>query len=135
MSYTFKFDEAVGCFFVRWTGTITAGEYHSIYRMARGQPWFREGLKRIHDSRNAVLAFTPTDVLSQARTFDVVAPEFGEVRGAIIMSRAEDMVLLRTFVGASEKAQTFVKIFDNYDDARAWAGLPEDYPDPFEDDW
>ena len=116
-------------------GTITAGEYHSYYRIILARPWFRAGLKRIHDSRDAVMAFTPTDVLSQAKTYETVAASFGEDRGAIIFSRTEDKRLLQTFLGASVKAQGFVKIFDNYDAARAWVGLPEDYGDPFQDTW
>ncbi len=50
-------------------------------------------------------------------------------------SGAEDMQLLSTFVGALAKAQDSHGYFDNYEAARAWVGLPDDYPDPFEDEW
>ena len=65
----------------------------------------------------------------------MVASVFGEGKGAILVSGAEDMRLLRTFVGASEKARGVIDFFYDYDDARAWIELPEDYPDPFEDEW
>ena len=46
-----------------------------------------------------------------------------------------DTLLPRTFVGTSRKSQSLVEIFDNYEAARAWVGLPHDYPDPFEEVW
>ena len=59
-----------------------------------------------------------------------------EDRGRVSRFRgAEDMQLMKTFAGASVKARGSVEYFDNYDAARAWAELPEDYPDPFEDTW
>ncbi|MFP6742717.1 MAG: hypothetical protein VCD33_14020 [Alphaproteobacteria bacterium] len=116
-------------------GTITAGEYHSYYRIIVASPWFRAGLKRIHDCRGAVMTFTPTEVLSQASTYDTMAAAFGEDRGALIFGGAEGTKLMRAFLDASTKVQGFVEIFDNYADARTWVGLPEDCPDPFVDAW
>ncbi len=135
MAIAFRFDEAVGCYFVRWTGTITAEEYRSYYRIVLDKPWFRTGLNAIHDARNAVNEFMQSDVLTMANTYDMVASMYGEGKGAILVSSVEDKQLLGTFVGASVKAIGFFEFFDNYDDARAWVGLPEDYSDPFEDTW
>ena len=135
MSFAFKFDEAVGCYFVRWTGTITAEEYNSYFKIVLAKPWFQQGLNDMHDARDAVIEFMRTDVLLQAHTYDMVASAFGEAKSAVLVTGAENMRLMRTFVGASVEAKGFVETFDNYDDARAWVGLPEDYPDPFEDAW
>ena len=135
MAITIIFDEAVDCYFVRWTGTITSAEYQSSYRIILGRPWFRTELNVIHDWRNAVMEFTRTDVLAKANTFDTVASAFGEIISAVLVSGAEDKQLMSAFVDASVKAQGSVEYFDNYDAARAWAELPEDYPDPFEDTW
>ena len=135
MAMTIKFDEAVGCYFVRWTGTVTAWEYSSYRGIVLARPWFRKGLNDIHDTRNAVLEFTRTDVLIEANSYDMIASAFGDGKGAVLVSGVENTRLLRTLVGASVKAQGFIKFFDNYDNARAWVGLPEDYPDPFEDAW
>ena len=135
MAMAFKFDEAVGCYFVRWTGTITAEEYQSHFRVVHAKPWFRKGLNAIHDRRNAVIGFERADVLTKARTFDMIAPAYGDIKSAVLVSGAEDMRLMSAFVGASVKAQGSVDYFDNYNDARAWVELPEDYPDPFEDAW
>ena len=135
MAIAIKFDESVGCYFVRWTGAITAEEYQSSYRIVFAKPWFKTGLNAIHDNRNAVMEFVRTDVLTKAHTYDMVASVFGEGKGASLVSSVEDKRLLETFVSASVKAKDMVKIFVNYDDARAWVGLPEDYPDPSEDAW
>ena len=78
MAIAIKFDEAVGCYFVRWTGNVTAEEYHSEYKMVVNQPWFRKGLPAIHDRRNATMEFTQMDVLTKAGTWDMVASIFGE---------------------------------------------------------
>ena len=78
---------------------------------------------------------TLADVFTKADTYDMVARAFGDGKGAFLVSEAQDMRLWRKGIGASVEARDLVKIFDNYDDARAWVGLPEDYPDPFEDEW
>ncbi len=135
MAIAIKFDEAVGCYFIRWTGTITAKEYLSHFRIVLDRPWFRKGLNAIHDRRNAVLEFVLKDVLTKANTYDMIALAFGETKRAVLVSGVEDMQLMRMFVSASKKAMGVVEYFDSYDDARAWVGLPEDYPDPFEDAW
>ena len=135
MAMTIIFDEAVDCYFVRWTGTITSAEYQSSYRIILGRPWFGKDLNVIHDWRNTVMEFTRTDVLAKANTFDTVASAFGEMISAVLVSGAEDKQLMSAFVGASVKARDSVEYFDSYDDARAWVGLPEDYPDPFKVAW
>ena len=135
MAMAIKIDEAVGCYFVRWAGTVTAEEFQAYYRIVFAEPWFREGLNVIHDGRNAVIEFSRTDVLDSAHTYDMVASAFGDCRIAKLLTDAEETRLLQTFIGASAKAKGVVEIFDNYDDARAWVGLPEDYPDPFKDEW
>ena len=65
----------------------------------------------------------------------MIASVYGGIKSAVLVSGAEDMRLMSAFVGASVKAQGSVDYFDNYDDAKAWVGLPEDYPDSFEDAW
>ena len=135
MAIAIKFDEAAGCYFVRWTGAITAEEYQSHFRTVIAEPWFRKGLNEIGDWRNGVIGFTRTDILTKAGTYDMIASAFGESKGAVLVSGVEDKLFLSTFQGASVKAIGVVKFFLNYDDARAWVGLPEDYPDPFEDTW
>ena len=135
MAIAIKFDESIGCYFVRWTGTITAEEYLSYYRIVLAKPWFRPDLNAIHDGRSAVMEFIQSDVLTMANTYDMVASMYGRGKGAILVSGVENKRLLSTFVGASVKAVGFFEIFDNYDDARAWVGLPKDYSDPFEDSW
>ena len=72
------------------------------------------------------------DTLTMADAYDLVAPAFGEGRGAILVNGSDDMRLLKRGVGASAKARDLVRVFYNYDAARAWLALPEDYPDPFE---
>ena len=135
MAFAIKFDESVSCCFFLWTGTVTAEEYLTYYRKVLAEPWFRKGLNAIHDRRDAVLEFVQSDVLTQANTWDMIASVFGESKCAVLVSGVEDKRLLETFVGASMKAVGLVKIVENYDDARAWVGLPEDYPDPFGDAW
>ena len=53
MAMVFKSDEAVGCSFVRWTGTVTAEAFQSNDRTVFTEPWFRKGLSVIHDGRQA----------------------------------------------------------------------------------
>ncbi len=78
---------------------------------------------------------TPTtDIpVTKANIDDIVASAFGEGNGAILVRSGADMRLLKRGLGASVESCGLVKILYNYDAARAWVGLPEDYPDPFED--
>ena len=135
MAIAFKFDEAAGCYFVSWTGTIPVDEYYSHFRTVIAKPWFRKELNVIHDLRNAGLESVRANVLTKSLAYDSVASEFGDGTGAVLVSGVADKRFLSLFVTASVKARGLVESFDNDDDARTWAGLPEDYPDPFEDAW
>ena len=135
MAIAFKFYEAAGCYFVSWTGTIPVDEYYSYFRTVIAKPWFRKELNVIHDLRSAGMESVRANVLTKSLAYDSVASEFGDGKGAVLVSSVEDKGFLSLFVTASVKAKGLVESFDNYDDARAYVGLPEDYPDPFEDEW
>ena len=131
MSWSISFDETVECCFVRWTGDLNLKVLWAFMRAVVGQPWFRPGLNVLHDFRDATAAPLDTEVRRLGSAFQSIKPAFGDSgRVALLVPKPEDLHLTQTYTSLARGSGREFEAFTDWNDARTWLGLGDDYVPP-----
>ena len=132
MAHEIAVDEAVNCYFVRWTGIVQVDEMRAIYREIAGLSWFRAGLNCLNDLQQADVRIDQSEIFGISDLQEFTGPMFGSGRVAAVVSddRTYDLVLsMNTVTRSPERPR---EIFRDYAAAKSWLGLPADYIGPFD---
>lgn len=95
------------------------------------EPWFRPGLKVLHDFRSATAGPESSDVSSAAKLYNTIKGAFGKGKIAILVPDCGVATPAQMFVFLANGTNRLIKVFTACDQAMNWLGLPENYPDPF----
>ena len=132
MPHEIAVDEAVNCYFVRWTGEIEAAELRAFYYDLARLPWFRSGLNCLADMRQASFRTSASDRSLMIQLQRLASTMFGTGRVATVVSDQQTYnyaISIDSLTGSPERPR---KIFRDYEAARAWLGLPVDYVSPLD---
>ena len=132
MAHEIAIDEALNCYFVRWTGVVDASELRAIYNEIARLPWFRPGLNCLNDLRQADARVDQSDIWMFSDLQNFAGPMFGSGRVAAVVSDDRTYNLVRTMNTVTKSPERTREVFRDYEAAKAWLGLPADYVGPFE---
>ena len=130
MPKTIRFDHAVGCYFVRWTGRVHAEDVISFFGEIVRHPEFRFGMNALHDFRDAVVDLSQEDLDAIARSYAEVRPAFGDGKVAFLVTSDLSFDAARFFLTLADLEPGLIGVYRDYELARAWLGLPAGYEDP-----
>ncbi len=133
MPYILKSDDALGCIFIRWSGTFSSEEGAAHYREIAGYESFQKGAYLFHDTRLVDVDVTTSEVEKMARApSPKVDPDV--VRKVAILSSSDlGFGMMRMLASMRERPGLVLNVFRDLEEAKAWLGLPADLGDPFED--
>ena len=132
MPHEIKLDDEVGCYFVHWTGAVELSEVSVVQTELAKMDWFRTGLNALYDFRIAKLRLTRSDILKAAQARTMTATMYGAGRVACVVHGKVAGALLRTFARVVTTAERHLRVFTDYEAAKAWLGLPAHYATPFD---
>ena len=133
MPYILKSDDALGCIFIRWSGTFSSEEGAAHYREIAGYESFQKGAHLFHDTR-LVDVDVPTSEIRKVATAPSpkVDPDVAR-KVAILASSDFGFGMMRMLALMRERPGLVLDVFRDLEEAKAWLGLPADLGDPFED--
>ncbi len=133
MPYILKNADALGCIFIRWSGTFSSEEGAAHYREISGYEIFQKGAHLFHDTR-LVDVDVPTSEVQKVAT--AASPKVGPdiVRKVAILASSDfGFGMMRMLASMRERPGLVLDVFRDLEEAKAWLGLPADPGDPFED--
>ncbi len=131
MRKTIRFDHPVGCYFAMWTGRIHAEDVISFFGEIVRHPEFRSGMNGLHDCRDAVFDHSQEDLDAIARSYAEARPAIGDGKVAVLVKADLRFDAARVFLTLADLKPGLMGVYRDYEQARAWLGLPVDYVGPF----
>ena len=133
MPYILKSDDALGCIFIRWSGTFSSEEGAAHYREIAGYESFQKGAHLFHDTR-LVDVDVPTSEIQKVATAASPKVDPDIVRKVAILASSDfGFGMMRMLALMRERPGLVLNVFRDLEEAKAWLGLPADLGDPFED--
>ena len=133
MPYILKSNDALGCIFIRWSGTFSSEEGAAHYREIAGYESFQRGSHLFHDAR-LVDVGVPTSEIEKVATAASPKVDSGVVRKVAILASSDvGFGMMRMLASMRERPGLVLNVFRDLEEAKAWLGLPADLGDPFED--
>ncbi len=133
MPYILKSDDALGCIFIRWSGTFSYEEGAAYYREIAGYESFQQGSHLFHDVRLVDLD-VPTNEIHKVATAASPKVDPDVVRKVAVLTSSDmGFGMMRMLVSMRERPGLVLNVFRDLEEAKAWLGLPADLGDPFED--
>ncbi len=133
MPYILKSDDALGCIFIRWSGTFSSEEGAAHYREIAGYESFQKGAHLFHDTR-LVDVDVPTSEVRKVATAPSSKVDPDVVRKVAILASSDlGFGMMRMLAVMRERPGLVLNVFRDLEEAKAWLGLPADLGDPFED--
>ncbi len=132
MAHEIAVDEAMNCYFVRWTGVVEADELSAFYRNFARLPWFRPGLSCLADMRQAIFRTSRPETWLITDLQKFAASMFGTGRVAAVISDHETENFVRSVNSLTSSPERPREVFRDYEAAKAWLELPVDYVSPLD---
>ncbi len=133
MPYILKSEDALGCIFIRWSGTFSYEEGAAHYREIAGYESFQKGAHLFHDTR-LVDVDVPTSEVQKAATAASPKVDPAIVRKVAILASSDvGFGMMRMLASMRERPGLVLNVFRDLEETKAWLGLPADLGDPFED--
>ena len=130
MSFVYKIDMAAGVLCKRGVGEVTADDLRKQLMEEIGHPDFHPGLDKILDYRRLQLCLSLAEVEELALIFRRFGQVIGDSRWAVVSDLDQVHDLMWKFIGFFNSARVQVKVFRDFEQARAWLGLAEDFQCP-----
>ena len=133
MPYILKSEDALGCIFIRWSGTFSSEEGAAHYREIAGYESFQQGSHLFHDVR-LVDVDVPTNEIQKVATAASPKVDPDVVRKVAVLTSSDmGFGMMRMLASMRERPGLVLNVFRDLEEAKAWLGLPADLGDPFED--
>ena len=133
MPYILKSDDALGCIFIRWSGTFSYEEGAAHYREIAGYESFQQGSHLFHDIRLVDVNVPAVEVRKVATAASPKVDPNIVRKVAILTSSRLGFGMMRMLASMRERPGLALNVFRDLEEANAWLGLPADFGDPFED--
>jgi hypothetical protein len=133
MPYILKSDDALGCIFIRWSGTFSYEEGAAHYREIAGYESFQQGSHLFHDIRLVDVNVPAVEVRKVAMAASPKVDPNIVRKVAILASSRLGFGMMRMLASMRERPGLVLNVFRDLEKANAWLGLPADLGDPFED--
>ncbi len=131
MPFSLAIDEVHDCILVGWYGKMTPGDLSAYYDEIEALPGFRPGLKRIHDLRRADVNLERAEIRSIADAARLGDARQGQRQIVFLVGSDAAFGIARVLMVMRESCTVTQNVFRDFDRARAWLKLPDDYEDPF----
>ncbi len=133
MPYILRSEDALGCIFIRWSGTFSYEEGAAYYREIAGYESFQQGSHLFHDIR-LVDVNVPAVEIRKVATAASPKVDANIVRKVAILTSSDfSFGMMRMLALMRERPELVLNVFRDIEEAKAWLGLPADLGDPFED--
>jgi len=132
MPYILKSDDALGCIFIRWSGTFSSEEGAAHYREIAGYESFQKGAHLFHDTRLVDVDVPTSEVQKVAAAASPKVDPAIVRKVAILASSDFGFGMMRMLALMRERPGLVLDVFRDLGEAKAWLGLPADLGDPFE---
>ncbi len=133
MPYILKSDDALGCIFIRWSGTFSSEEGAAHYREIAGYESFQQGSHLFHDVRLVDVDVPASEIHKVAVAASPKVDPNTVRKVAILTSSDLGFGMMRMLAMMRELPELVLNVFRDLEEAKAWLGLPADLGDPFED--
>ena len=131
MPFNLAIDEDHDCILVAWHGRLSLGDVGTFYDEIEALPGFRSGLKRFHDLRRADIDLNQAEIRNIAEAAKRGNARHGQRQIVFLVDSDAAFGIARVLMAMSESCTVTQNVFRDFDRARAWLELPEDYEDRF----
>ncbi len=130
MAHTYLIDPKLRCIFVRYWDRVDAKELGQVRREIEADPDFGPGMNRVWDERDCTIDISHEDLARLAGIWAQSSANHGPRKLAYLVKDDLSWGFNRVFEAYRNNPELTYKLFRDYDEAKAWLGLPGHLPDP-----
>jgi len=129
MAHNHLIDPILRCIFVRYWDRVDAKELGQVRREIEADPDFGPGMNRVWDERDCTIDVSHEDLARLAGIWAQSSARHGPRKLAYLVKDDLSWGFNRVFEAYRNNPELTYKLFRDYDEAKAWLGLPEHLPD------